>query len=725
MDELKLKTPCFIVDVDDFKNNIRRFSSALNMYYCDSIVSYSVKTNSLPFLLDIARVENCFCEVVSYDEYNLAKKMGVTADHIVYNGPMKDEETFLDAISHGSYVNIETKRELEWLVKYQKNIQGHIGIRLNIDLGKISPEDSKIGEEVSRFGFEYENGEFLAALKKLKINEIKLEGIHIHRTSATRSLNVYANMCKYVSKIISELQINLEYIDIGGGYYGNYPGKPDYIEYVKTIHDNLKLKDNNIRIIVEPGNALVASSVKFVASIIDKKTVEDKTILTIDGSRIDIDPFFHKDEYDYRIISENIEVSKKVQRIVGCTCLENDILMTLENEIGLEIDDKLVFNNQGAYTMTLTPNFIRLQPSVYAYEFGKYKIVRNKLDVNNWIVSSEQFWEKKPAILFSNAGRRGTLIKDFKKSIGNYVKLIATDNWCVAPALFMADEYYVTPKINEPSYIDKIIDICKKENVKVITTCIDPEIELFAENRERFLENGILPLCPDKQTAALCFDKYEMFKYLKKCDISTVQTFNSIECFDEAYKNNEINFPVFIKPRCGSGSVGIAKIDNYNELIERIKEGKFDYIIQEFMDCEDFDADVYIDTLSNEAVSVFSKKKIETRIGGASKTISFKDEKLFDFIKEIVKHFKFYGPVDMDFFYRDGKYYLSEINPRFGGAYLHAFGAGVDFPKLIYNNMIGKENSAAIGGYEKDILMMMYDDVVITTKNELRGDYND
>ena len=143
------------------------------------------------------------------------------------------------------------------------------------------------------------------------------------------------------------------------------------------------------------------------------------------------------------------------------------------------------------------------------------------------------------------------------------------------------------------------------------------------------------------------------------------------------------------------------------------------------MDCEDFDADVYIDTISNKAVSAFSKKKIETRIGGASKTISFKDEKLFTFIKEIVEHFNFNGPVDMDFFYKDGKYYLSEVNPRFGGAYLHAYGAGVDFPKLIFNNINGIENECEIGNYNSDVLMMMYDEVVITTKDKLKGDYND
>ena len=73
----------------------------------------------------------------------------------------------------------------------------------------------------------------------------------------------------------------------------------------------------------------------------------------------------------------------------------------------------------------------------------------------------------------------------------------------------------------------------------------------------------------------------------------------------------------------------------------------------------------------------------------------------------------------MDFFYQNGQYYLSEINPRFGGAYLHAYGAGVDFVKLIRENVEGRENLENIGNYEEDVIMMMYDSVVIKKKSEL------
>lgn len=321
-------------------------------------------------------------------------------------------------------------------------------------------------------------------------------------------------------------------------------------------------------------------------------------------------------------------------------------------------------------------------------------------------------------ILMCSVGRRGELLKNFKKSMSEGSKIVATDLSPYAPALYFADKQYLVPRIDDPSYIDTIINICKEEKIDAITTFIDPEIEILAKNRNRFSELGVEVLTPYEETANLCFDKYKMFKKLSECGIPTVMTWGTIEEFNASRDAGIVDFPVFIKPRTGSGSVGARKVCNYDILVESMKEDS-SLIIQEFMDCEDLDADVYIDTITHEAVSAFSKRKIETRIGGASKTVSFKDDKLFDFISKIVKNFKFNGPVDMDFFYRDGTYYLSEINPRFGGAYLHAYGAGVDFIKLIENNLNGKINKQDFGDYDEGVVMMMYDSVVIKAPEEV------
>ena len=325
-------------------------------------------------------------------------------------------------------------------------------------------------------------------------------------------------------------------------------------------------------------------------------------------------------------------------------------------------------------------------------------------------------------ILFCSVGRRARLLMDFRQSMNGCGKIIATDLSPVAPALFFADETHLVPRITTPGYFDKIVDICKKSNVRAITTLIDPEIELLAKHRSELMEIGVLPLCPADWTAHLCFDKYEMFKHLHSKGVRTVLTYNSLESFKVGLEKGEIMFPVFMKPISGSGSVGIGKCNTMREVEEKWNDGKFTYIIQELMTQGDCDADVYVDCISHKPVAVFSKKKIESRIGGASKTISYKDPKLFEFVEEVCSVLELNGPCDMDFFIKDGEYYLSEINPRFGGAYIHAYGAGVDFIKLILSNIDGQENNSIVGQYEEDVIMMMYDDIVIKKKSELLSD---
>lgn len=315
-------------------------------------------------------------------------------------------------------------------------------------------------------------------------------------------------------------------------------------------------------------------------------------------------------------------------------------------------------------------------------------------------------------LLFCSVGRRGELIKDFKKSLPEGSKIIATDNSKYAPALYFADKQYIVPRITEDGYIEILLDICKKENIKAITTFIDPEIALLSKNREKFEELGILVLAPKQDTAKLCFDKYKMYQYCIEQGINTVKTYSTYDEFYKDYQDKLIQLPVFVKPRTGSGSVGARKVNNLVELEEACKEDPL-LIIQEYMDGIDLDADVYVDSITNEAVRIFTKRKIETKIGGANKTTSFKDEKLFEFVQELVKKFNFVGPNDMDFFFKDGKYYLSEVNPRFGGAYLHAYGAGVDFVECIVNNINNIPNKKEMGQYEDDVVMMMYDSVVI------------
>ena len=257
-------------------------------------------------------------------------------------------------------------------------------------------------------------------------------------------------------------------------------------------------------------------------------------------------------------------------------------------------------------------------------------------------------------ILFCSVGRRCELLKDFHKTMGESGKIVATDLSVYAPAAYFADKFYLVPRIDDPTYIPAVLDICTKENINAVTTCIDPEIMLLAKHRDEFTAIGVEVLAPYEETARTCFDKFKMYLYLKERGINTVLTFGDMDSFNTAEAKGEISFPVFVKPREGSGSVGARKVLNREALEEAMTQDP-SLIIQEFMgDAVDMDADIYVDTITHKPVAIFSKRKLETKIGGASKTVSFKDQKLVDFICNALTAFKFNGPMDMDLWYRNG-----------------------------------------------------------------------
>lgn len=378
-----LPTPCFILDETEFRRGVYGFSNALRERFARAEIGYSVKTNSLPYAMRLAGNLGCMAEVVSYDEYELACLCGFNPDRIIYNGPMKSKETFLEAIKGGAVVNLETKRELEWLKELPPDGKFNIGIRLNINISHVSPEDADGVDDNSRFGFSDESGEFAEAIQYIdSLSNINLAGLHIHRTTHSRSPHFYERSIEYAVSVIKKYGKSLDYLDIGGGYFGIFPNKPTFSDYAEAFYALLKRHGlENMRIIIEPGNAFTASSFAFLSEVIDVKQVDAKTrFVTTDGSRNDIDPFFHKSDYIKEILTKtDNRPTEPLQIVAGCTCLEYDRMFTLVEKNRLEIGDRILYHNVGAYTMALTPQFIRLWPMVYAKDGeGNYRVVRRQ-----------------------------------------------------------------------------------------------------------------------------------------------------------------------------------------------------------------------------------------------------------------------------------------------------------------------------------------------------------
>lgn len=295
---------------------------------------------------------------------------------------------------------------------------------------------------------------------------------------------------------------------------------------------------------------------------------------------------------------------------------------------------------------------------------------------------------------------------------------MATDCSELAPALYDADKHFIVPRVNEEGYIDIILNICKENNVKAVLSLIDPELNLLAKHKQDFLDIGTIPIVSEFGTVEMCFDKYNMYEFLIQNEFKTVKSYIDKEVFFGDVDKGNINYPVFIKPVRGSASININKVTSKEEV--ELLFSRFDNLmIQEFMNGIEYGADVYIDMISGEPVSIFIKEKIKMRAGETDKSVSIKDDNLFELIKQFVKKAGLKGIIDIDIFKINGEYYISEVNPRFGGGYPHAYECGVDIPKMIINNIKGYSNDEILGKYEEGIYMMKYNEIKIMRSNTI------
>ena len=313
-------------------------------------------------------------------------------------------------------------------------------------------------------------------------------------------------------------------------------------------------------------------------------------------------------------------------------------------------------------------------------------------------------------MLILSCGTRNKVVQYFKKAFTGKGNVIATDMSPYAPALYEADKHYIVPRMTTPGYIDIILDICQKEQVSGVLSLIDPELSLLAANRERFAEIGVTVIGSDYERCERSLDKMKMYRWLVEHGYRCARSYTDPAAFYEDVDRGGLSYPVFVKPACGSASISINRA-NDRETVEFLLSHSANMMIQEFLHGQEIGADVYIDLISGEVVSIFTKKKLLMRAGETDKAVSLKEEKLFALMRRFVKESGFRGQIDIDIFEINGEYYISEVNPRFGGGYPHAYECGADHMTLICNNLSGVANVPCIGAYEDDIVMMKYNEL--------------
>lgn len=385
----KIHTPCYVINKSQFLNNLETIKGSFKSEWGENILlGYSIKTNHLSKLMEIAKSENMAAEAVSDDEYYYAVEQRYRKEKIIFNGPQKSEECLKDALKNSSIINIDNLEEIKMISKIWKETKEEsnravIGLRLNFDLEKECIGETTAGECGSRFGLSLENGEFETAIKNLQELGIRISGLHLHYSTRTRSLKVFEVLAKKACEVSKKygLTHDIRYIDMGGGFWGGraLKGKPTMLEYSKVVCKGLMSEFNpdKVCLILEPGSSILATAVTFYSKVKNVRKVKNISIVTIDGSLLHFNPFLSIREPECKIYASGKQRIMK-QIICGATCMENDRIIKIEDEVELKVGDYIQINNAGAYTVGFNNCFINLPPYVYLEDNRNLDLVRDK-----------------------------------------------------------------------------------------------------------------------------------------------------------------------------------------------------------------------------------------------------------------------------------------------------------------------------------------------------------
>jgi carbamoyl-phosphate synthase large subunit len=319
-------------------------------------------------------------------------------------------------------------------------------------------------------------------------------------------------------------------------------------------------------------------------------------------------------------------------------------------------------------------------------------------------------------LLFTSAGRRVELLREFRRAAGDLkveLEIHAVDCQPTAPALCVADFAQVVPPIAQ-GYIDRLVDYCGQKSIDAVVPLIDPELQPLSNARRRLADVGTRLVISDASVIRVSQDKILTSQFLLQHGFRTPRILSNGELATA-------RLPLFIKPRCGSASLGAFKIDTL-EALHYYRRTYPDSVIEEFVEGQEYTVDVFCDFAGRPLCAV-PRMRIEVRGGEVSKSLTVRHEGMIAESLRLAKALA--GCMGMMtvqcFLSRADEVVFNEINPRFGGGVPLSIRAGADSPRWLLELLLGRTPSASMDGWVGQMFMLRYDSAFFCSSQELPG----
>ncbi|MBP5610224.1 MAG: alanine racemase [Clostridia bacterium] len=367
----------YLLNSKQFRSNYLELKDAFSSVYPSFNIAYSYKTNYTPKLCRIVNELGGYAEVVSEMELELALRIGVKPENIIWNGPVKNPREVERFLRLGGTVNVDNADELDLIKsiveRYPKEKFG-LGIRVNYDV------DDGV---VSRFGFDVLGDDFKECCAYVRRTpNVELAVLQCH--FAKRNAEYWPARAKGMVDLIDRIGVIPKKVDLGGGIFGkmadelkaqfsvNVPEYQAYADTVKVFAD--RFGNQGPELIIEPGSALVGDCMQFVGTVKSIKSVRGKWFASVLGSQQNVSMSGVNPPIGIVHMGGKTKEYKTID-LVGFTCIEGDVLYRgYRGE--LAIGDAVVISNCGSYSIVMKPPFILPNFPVLDISEGKTELIK-------------------------------------------------------------------------------------------------------------------------------------------------------------------------------------------------------------------------------------------------------------------------------------------------------------------------------------------------------------
>jgi len=290
-------------------------------------------------------------------------------------------------------------------------------------------------------------------------------------------------------------------------------------------------------------------------------------------------------------------------------------------------------------------------------------------------------------VLVTSAGATNAInvIKALKRQSEIDISITTVDIDPLSAGLYLSDKHYIVPPATSEDFLPRILDICKKEAIRIIIPVYSAELPIFAENKRLLEEHGVGIAISPLETIETCDDKIRIYQFFEQHNIPYPKLYTRKELNSE-----DINFPLFIKRRKSSGSKDAHVISNREELNFYLAQIE-DPIVQDFAGGDEYTIDIICD-LNGKMIEASPRRRIQTRGGLAVKAVTVRDKTLIAYARKIVEELGIIGPANIQCKVEKDNIRFIEVNPRLpsGGLPL-AVAAGLNIPLIIVKMLLGME----------------------------------